>query len=295
MGAHSPAAAVSASATARTIRRPQVRSTGKEPDMMLTDKVAVIYGAGGGIGGAVARTFAAEGARLFLTGRDPASVEVVAKDVVAAGGDAEVAQVDALDEQAVDEHLQSVIDRAGRVDISFDAVGFPNADTLGVPLTDLAAETFSRPIAAYLRAYFLTARSAARHMLPRGSGVIMTVTALHSRTGIPLVGGYGPAMAAKEALTRGLSAELAPRGLRVVGLRPQGMPETRTIRDAFEPRARASGMTWQQWQESLAGRTHPRRLMTLAELAAVAAFLAGDRASGMTGTTVNLTMGSLDD
>jgi NAD(P)-dependent dehydrogenase (short-subunit alcohol dehydrogenase family) len=263
--------------------------------MMLRDKVAVVYGAGGGIGGAVARTFAAEGARLFLTGRDLASVEVVAKDIAAAGGSAAVARVDALDEQAVEEHLQSVIDRAGRVDISFDAVGFPNADTLGIPLADLAVEKFSEPITAYLRSYFLTARAAARRMVPNGSGVIMTVTALHSRIGIPLVGGYGPAMAAKEALTRDLSAELAPRGLRVVGLRPQGMPETRTIRDAFEPRARASGMTWAQWQESLAGRTHPRRLMTLAEMADTAAFLASDRASGMTGTTVNLTMGSMDD
>jgi NAD(P)-dependent dehydrogenase (short-subunit alcohol dehydrogenase family) len=123
----------------------------------------------------------------------------------------------------------------------------------------------------------------------------MTVTTLHSRTGLPLVGGFGPAMAAKEALTRDLSAELAPHGIRVVGLRPQAMPETATIRDAFEPRAKASGMSWEQWQELLASRTHPRRLMTLQELADVAAFLASDRASGMTGTTVNLTMGSLDD
>ena len=132
-------------------------------------------------------------------------------------------------------------------------------------------------------------------MVPNKSGVIMTVTALHSRTGIPLVGGYGPAMAAKEALTRDLSAELAPHGIRVVGLRPQGMPETRTIKDAFEPRAKASGMTWEQWQELLASKTHPRRLMTLEEMANVAVFMASDKASGMTGTIVNLTMGSLDD
>jgi enoyl-[acyl-carrier-protein] reductase (NADH) len=73
------------------------------------------------------------------------------------------------------------------------------------------------------------------------------------------------------------------------------MPETRTIRDAFEPRATATGMTWEQWQEFLASRTHPRRLMTLEEMANVAVFMASEKASGMTGTTVNLTMGSLDD
>jgi NAD(P)-dependent dehydrogenase (short-subunit alcohol dehydrogenase family) len=150
-------------------------------------------------------------------------------------------------------HLQSVIDKASRVDISFNAIGIPNRTILGVPLTELDAEQFSLPLTAYTTSYFLTARLAARHMLPNKSGMIMTVTAIHSRIGIPLVGGYGPAQAV------------------------------------------ASGMTWQQWQELLASRTHPRRLMTLDELASTAAFIASDKASGMTGTTVNLTMGSLDD
>jgi NAD(P)-dependent dehydrogenase (short-subunit alcohol dehydrogenase family) len=263
--------------------------------MMLKDKVAVIYGAGGAIGSAVARAFASEGANLLLTGRYLAPAEVVATDVVSAGGSAEAAEVDALDEQAVDEHLRSVIDKAGRVDISFNAVGIPDTKILGVPLVELGVEQFSLPITTYTTSYFLTARLAARHMVPKKSGVIMTVTALHSRTGIPLVGGYGPAMAAKEALTRELSAELAPEGIRVVGLRPQAMPETGTIKEAFEPRAKASGITWEQWQELLASRTHTRRLMTLEEMANMAVVMASDRASGMTGTTVNLTLGSLDD
>lgn len=262
---------------------------------MLKDKVAVIYGAGGAIGSAVACAFAAEGASLFLTGRHLAPVEVVAKEVVSAGGSAEAAEVDALDEQAVERHLRSVVEKAGRVDISFNAVGIPNTTILGVPLVEMDVEQFSLPITTYTRSYLLTARLAARHMIPERSGVIMTVTALHSRTGIALVGGYGPAMAAKEALTRDLSAELAPHGIRVVGLRPQAMPETRTIREAFEPRAEASGMTWEQWQEFLAGKTHARRLMTLEEMANMAVFMASDKASGMTGTIVNLTMGSLDD
>ena len=262
---------------------------------MLQDKVAVIYGAGGAIGGAVARAFASEGAKVFLTGRLRGPVEAAAQDIVSAGGFAAAAEVDAVDEEAVYRHLESVIERAGRVDISFNAIGIPNTKIVGVPLVDLAAEQFSLAVMAYTTSYFLTARLAARHMIPNRSGVIMTVTALHARTGLALVGGYGPAQAAKEALTRDLSAELAPQGIRVIGLRPQGMPETRTIKEAFEPRAEALGMTWDQFQEFLAGRTHPRRLMTLPEMADVAAFMASDKASGMTGTTVNLTMGSLDD
>ena len=262
---------------------------------MLKDKVAVVYGAGGGIGGAVARAFASEGAQVFLTGRNLPPVEAVAKDITAAGGSAEAAEVDALNEQAVDEHLQSVVNTAGRIDISFHAVGIPNARIVGVPLVELDVEQFALPITTQARSYFLTARLAGRRMVPNKSGVIMTVTALHSREGIPLVGGYGPAQAAKEALTRDLSAELAPHGIRVVGLRPQAMPETRTIRDGFEPRAKATGMTWEQFQEMLASRTHPRRLMTLEEMANTAVFMASDKASGITGTTVNLTMGRLDD
>lgn len=263
--------------------------------MMLKDKVAVIYGAGNGIGGAVSRAFAREGAKVFLTGRRREPVEAVANDIRSAGGSAEAAEVDALDEKTIDRHLQSVIDKASRVDISFNAIGIPNAKIVGVPLAELDIQHFSLPITTYVTSYFLTARLAARRMIPNKSGVIMTVTALHSRIGLPLVGGYGPAQAAKEALSRDLSAELAPHGIRVVGLRPQGMPETRTIRDAFEPRAKATGLTWEKWQELLASRTHPRRLMTLAEMANVATFVASDKASGMTGTIVNLTMGSVDD
>jgi NAD(P)-dependent dehydrogenase (short-subunit alcohol dehydrogenase family) len=188
-----------------------------------------------------------------------------------------------------------VTDTAGHLDISFNAVGIPDTEILGVPLVELEVERFSLPITAYTRSYFLTARLAARRMLPNRSGVIMTVTALQSRTGTPLQGGYPLAQAAKEALTRDLSAELAPQGIRVVGLRPNGLPETATLREAFEVRATALGVSWEQWQQSLASRTHARRLSTLEELANVAVFVASERASGMTGTTVNLTMGSLDD
>ena len=166
---------------------------------MLTNKNAVIYGAGGAVGGAIARAFAREGARVFLTGRNLSKVDAVAKEITAAGGKDESAQVNALDEQAVNQHLQSVIDKAACVDISFNAVGIPNATLQGVPLVELAAEQFSLPIATYTRSYFLTARLAARRMVEKRSGVIMTVTSVPSRTGIPLTGGVGPAMSAVEA------------------------------------------------------------------------------------------------
>jgi NAD(P)-dependent dehydrogenase (short-subunit alcohol dehydrogenase family) len=262
---------------------------------MLKNKVAVVYGAGGGIGGAVAKVFARNGARVFLTDRSLAEVESVGREIAREGGKAEWAEVDALDEPSIEKHIQSVVQAAGQVDISMNAVGTSDQSVLGIPAVDLGLEQFLRPLKNYATTYFLTARHAARHMIPRRTGVIMTVSALHSRIGIPLVGGYGPAQAAKESLTRHLSAELAPHGIRVVGLRPQAMLETRTIRDAYEPRAKATGLTWEDWQKLLATRTHGRRLMTLDEMANLAAFAASDQGSGLTGTTINLTMGSLDD
>lgn len=260
----------------------------------LKDKVAVVYGAGGAIGGAVARAFAREGARLFLTGRRLAPVAAVARDIVSAGGFAEAAEVDALDEPAIDKHLQLVVTRAGRIDISFNAAAGSITNDVEASLVDLDLKRFSQPIMSYTTSYFLTARLAARRMLPNKSGVIMTVTAPPARLGTPN-GGYGPAQAAKEALTRYLSKELAPLGIRVVGLQPHGMPETKTIREIFDSRAKTTDVTWEQFSGYLAGMNHPNRFLTLTEMADVAAFVASDKASAMMGTTVNVTMGALDD
>jgi len=264
--------------------------------MLLRNKVAVVYGAGGAIGGAVARAFAAEGARVHCTGRTEGPLAAVVREIAAAGGHAEEAPVDALDEQAIDAHLRGLVDREGRVDISFNAVGLSGRTVVGVPLVDLDAEQFSQPVASYASSWFLTARLAARRMIPRGSGVIMTVTALPARRGTPLNGGYGPAMAAKEALTRDLSSALAPRGIRVLGLRPQGLPESPMMHELHATKAPSmGGITWEQFQQYLANMSHPKRVLTLAEVASTAAFLASDRASAVMGTTVDLTMGTLDD
>ena len=181
--------------------------------MILKGKVAVIYAAGGAVGSSVARAFAGEGAKLFLTGRNLASVEKVAKEIASTGAFAEAAEVDALNEDAIGKHLQSVIEKAGRVDISFNAVGLRNTTLQGVPLAKLAIDQFLLPIDTYVKSYLLTARQAANRMAENKSGVIMTVTSTPSRIGIPLMGGVAPAMAAVEALTRNLSAELVPQGI----------------------------------------------------------------------------------
>lgn len=263
--------------------------------MLLANKNAVIYGAGGAIGAAVAHAFAREGANVFLTGRNLAALEVAAKEITAAHGTAETAAVDALDEQAVERHADAVVARAGSLDISFNAIGIPQEGIQGTPLVELSAAGFSLPVATYTTAHFLTARAAARRMLTQGSGVILTLTATPARLAAPLVGGMAAAWAGVEALTRVLSAELGPHGIRAVCLRPDAIPETATIEVVFGQHANALGIPAEQFQAMAEGLTHRRRLPTLAEVANAAAFVASDQASAMTGTVVNLSGGTLVD
>jgi NAD(P)-dependent dehydrogenase (short-subunit alcohol dehydrogenase family) len=269
--------------------------------MLLENKTAVIYGAGGAVGGAVARAFAREGATVFMTGRTLAKVEAVAREISAAGGEVEAAQVDALDERAVEQHLDAVVEKAGGIDISFNAIGIPatvvaEQGMQGTPLVDLPIESFALPITTYTRAHFVTGRGAARRMIQqRRPGVIRMHTPEPARAGAPLLGGMGPAWAALEAMCRGFSAEFASYGIRAVCLRSTGLPETATIDVIFGHQARVLGITREAFQRLMESTMHTRRSTTLADLTNAAVFLASDLANGMTGTVANLTAGKVAD
>jgi len=263
--------------------------------MLLKNKVAVIYGAGGAVGGAVARAFAREGAAVFLTGRTSEPVKAVAEDIGRGGGRVETAVIDALDEAAVDTHIGRVLGAAGRVDISFNALGIPQQGIQGIPLSHLAAASFMLPLTRYMTSHFMTARAALRPMVEQGAGVILMHTPSPARLGTPLVGGMGPAWAAMEGFSRAISAEFGARGVRSVVLRTTGMPETATIDVVYGLHAKALGMTTEQFHALIEGKTHGRRSTTLSELADFAAFVASDRARIMTGTVANLTGGLIVD
>jgi 3-oxoacyl-[acyl-carrier protein] reductase len=250
--------------------------------MLLEDKVAVIYGAGGAVGGAVARTFAREGARVFLSGRNFTSVEAVAKDINAAGGQAEAARVDALDEDAVEQNAATVAKKTGRIDVVLNAIGFRAVQ--GVPLIDLGREDFTFPIATWTTTQFLTARAAARHMVQKRSGVILTLSASPARLAIASTGGFGVACAAIEGLSRTLAAELSPHGVRVVCLRPHRIGDTLGPEPDFP-------MGRDEFRNFLESMTLLKRLPTLEDVANTAAFLASDNAAAMSGAVANLTCG----
>lgn len=236
--------------------------------MQLEGKIAVIYGAGGAVGGAVSRAFARAGARIFLAGRSPASLDVVASDIASAGGMAETARVDAFDEEAVERHAAEVVAKHGKIDVSFNAVtAVSQPGTQGVPISNLSVESFTAPITLYLRSQFLTARAATHHMTSRKTGVILIHTPEPARLGAPLVGGMGPAWAAMEAFNRNLSAEFAPHGIRAVCLRSTGLPETQTIDVVFGLHAKAIGIPQDQFLAFVEGMSHRKRSTTIAEVA----------------------------
>ncbi|GHF33003.1 3-oxoacyl-ACP reductase [Amycolatopsis bartoniae] len=258
--------------------------------MTLNSKNAIIYGAGGGIGSAVATTFAAQGARVFLVGRTQERLEAVADGITAAGGRAEVAVFDALDENAVDEHARSVAEQAGGIDVSFNLIS--GGDLQGIPLADMTTADFTRPVLTRLTANFVTARAAARHMVKQGSGVILALDS-GSAHGSPMMGGTGPADAATDTLVRNLAAELGPQGVRVVGIWTAGLPETLSPEKiaAHSGAPKMDDAAFQGLVQQLDGMRMTRRSPRLEQVAATAAFLASDAAGAITGTFVNVTSG----
>jgi 3-oxoacyl-[acyl-carrier protein] reductase len=250
--------------------------------MLLEGKHAVIYGAGGAIGGAAARTFAREGATVFLAGRTREKLDAVADDIRSAGGAAETAQVDALDERSVDEHADAVAAQAGSLDVSFNVITQPAVH--GTPLHEMALADFMTSIDTALRTLFITARAAARHMIRQRSGAILAF----GGAGDPLrdyyIGGTQVAFEAVETMRRQYATELGAHGVRFVTLRTGGIPESVP---EFEGRDRiVAGIE----KMTLLGRA-----ATLADVGEAAAFAASDRARTMTAATINISCGALLD
>jgi NAD(P)-dependent dehydrogenase (short-subunit alcohol dehydrogenase family) len=251
--------------------------------VLLEGKNAVIYGGGGRIGSAVAEGFAREGARVHVVGRTSGPLESVAGRIRDAGGLAETAIVDALNEQAVDAHADAVADRFGSLDISFNLIS--HGDVQGTPLAEMALEDFEQPIVAATRTMFITARAAARHMMRQRSGVILVFGGYGDPPRGYNLGGLQMAFQVQEALRRSLAVELAPYGVRTLTIQTSGIAES--IPEGFEGRERiVAGID----ASTLLGRA-----ATFADVANAAVFGASDMAASMTGTKLNITAGGTFD
>lgn len=248
--------------------------------MLLEGRNAVIYGGGGRIGSAVAEAFAREGARVHLAGRSAASLDAAAAGIRDGGGLVETAVVDALDEAAVDAHADSVVERFGSLDVSFNLIS--HGDVQGTPLAEMSLTEFEAPVVTAIRTMFLTTRAAARHMIRQGSGVILVFGGYGDPPRGYNLGGLQVAFQAQEALRRNLAAELGPHGIRAVSIQTSGIVDT--LPPGLERIA-----------EGIAATTLLGRGATLEDVANAAVFAASDQARSMTATKLNISAGTTID
>jgi len=249
--------------------------------MLLEGKVAVIYGGGGAIGGAVARVFAREGARVHLAGRTTSKLDRVTGDIRSKGGVADAAVVDATDEKAVTDFVNGVVKQAGHIDISFNLISYGEVQK---PLVALSVDDFLRPITTAMRTHFLTTRAVAPHMMTRGSGVILAFGGSGPQTQ-PGMGGFKIALDALEGLRRQWAIELGPHGIRVVTLKTGGVPES--MPDDTPGRDEIIA--------SIENATLLKRAASLDDVGRVAAFIASDQARTITAADINISSGGIMD
>lgn len=252
--------------------------------MLLADKVAVVYGASGPIGSAVARAYAAHGARLFLSSRDIDHVRAVGAQLKLPADRLQLDQVDALDEQAVDRYVKSVVERAGRIDISFNAIGVD--DVQGTPLLDMKLEDFLQPIRNAAATQFITSRAAGKQMVKQRSGVILTFGGGGARAPVKdyNIGGFHVAMAAVDTFRRQLASEIGKYNVRVVTIETGGVLET--IPDVAQR---------EEIAKQVVGDTMLKRAATFEDVGNAAVFAASDMARCLTATTLNITAGAAVD
>lgn len=251
--------------------------------MLLANKNAVIYGAGGSLGSSIAKAFAKAGATIYATGIHPDKIEKLVSQIKETGGKAYAAQVDALDKVQVEEHLQSINDG---VDISFNAIGWK--DVQGSLLTEISVDDFMSPISNALTTNFITATAAARKMMEQRKGVRLTLTATPGGIGYANVGGFGPACTALESLVRDLGSEMGPWGIRVVNIRSAGSPDS----EVFKAAVRENPEIMNGLLEKMANDTMLKQLPLMEDIAQTAVFLVSGMASKITGCTIDVTAGT---
>jgi 3-oxoacyl-[acyl-carrier protein] reductase len=254
--------------------------------MLLENKNAVLFAAGGSVGGAIARSFAKAGAKVFLSNHHIEPIQRLADEIIADGGKAEVAQIDALNEKQVNDYVNEIVRKAGNIDVSMNFI--KTEDIQGIPLVDLPFEDFIRPIRRVSESHFITGTAAGRIMIKQGSGVILSLTATPGGIGYPTAGGFGPACSVIEKISLGLASEFGAYGVRVVNIRSGGSPDSRPFVDALAH----GGQKAADFIKKIEDDTMLKKMPMMNDIANVAVFLASDMAAGITGVTVDVTCGT---
>ena len=263
---------------------------------ILKGKQAIVFGAGGSIGSAVAKEFAKEGAEVFLSGRRKSSIEAVAKEIGTGGGRAHAAAIDTFDDAAVNQYVDGIVKQTGKIDIILDAAG-PLAKEYGNGklAVDLPIEQFIVPLETMVRSRFITARAVARHLVKQHSGVIILVTGSPARPHVPGATAIGAAFGAIENLTANLAFEISPFGVRVVCVRTLANVDSRSIQDTMGFLAGQLNIAKDQVIAQIAQSNFLKVPATVHDTANAAVLVASDRGRMLTGTVVNATAGAALD
>lgn len=261
--------------------------------MLLTGRTAIVYGASGAVGSAVARAFAREGAKVILSARRREPLDQVAMGIRESGGLVDVMTANATDPSAVQRHLDEVAQRHGPVNLMFNAVSWE--DTQGQVLTDMPFDQFFTPIRLGLTTWFYTGTALAKHMAQHGGGTILGITANAGRQPFGGVGGFGVACAAVEHYLRQLAVENGPAQVRVCWVRSPGSPDAPGVREAWQLYGAEKGLSFEEVHREFSKDVPLRQVTPLAQVANAAVLLASDLAAGMTATVANATGGAQVD
>jgi len=263
----------------------------------LKNKVAVVFAASGGIAGAVARSFAEHGAKVYVTARNLEAVKALAKEIKADGGQAEAAKVDALNETEIDNYLQKVVAGNGKLDVVFNGIvnHYQEAGS-GSPSTGITFEQFLSPLRNFCGSQFLTSRLAAKYMIQSASeGTILLLSSALARMKTPNMAGFAASCAAIEAMTRVMAAEFGGQGIKVTCICPGAILESHKMSEMIGDFSKHLGIPKQQFTDQVYKRfdilkTGP----TLEHVGELAAFLASDNGVTFNSHIIDVDCGKLN-
>jgi NAD(P)-dependent dehydrogenase (short-subunit alcohol dehydrogenase family) len=262
----------------------------------LSGKCAVIFGASGSIGAAVAKEIAAEGAEVFLSGRTESAVAEVANQIKMNGGTAHATSLDTTVEASVNSYIDAIVDEAHKIDILLDVSG-PLAAHYGngKRSVELSVEEFMLPLTTMVRSRFITSRAGARHMIKEQSGVIILITGSPARGHTPGASAIGAAFGAIENFVENLAYEISPLGVRVVCIRTVANVDSRTIQDTMSLAASRLNIPKDEISARYAQANLLKKPASVQDTANAVVMVASNRGRMLTGTTINATAGATLD
>jgi NAD(P)-dependent dehydrogenase (short-subunit alcohol dehydrogenase family) len=239
----------------------------------IQNKIAIVTGGGGGIGGAIARIFAREGAKLVVVDIDPETASTVAAELAGQGTDAIPLVADVTSKKAISETVKAILDRWHRIDILVNVAG--GADRK--PAIDMTAADWDHIVDMNLKSVFLCCQAVLPTMLKQKYGKIVNISSIYGFTGNATRSSYAAAKAGVAAFTKSLALEVVNDGINVNAIAP-GRVDTERVRSHYSDEA---------WAAAVA-QIPMGRAGTPEEIASAALFLASDENRYVTGQTIHV-------